>query len=40
VASAGDLDGDDAPDILVGAVTDDDGGMFAGAAFVVLAGDL
>jgi hypothetical protein len=38
VASAGDVDGDGLPDLLVGAYSDDDGGNYAGAAYVIVSG--
>jgi len=37
VASAGDVDGDGLPDLLIGATGDDDGGTNAGKAYLVLA---
>jgi hypothetical protein len=40
VSSAGDVDGDGLADVLVGAWGNDDGGRYAGAAFVVLGSSL
>jgi hypothetical protein len=40
VSSAGDVDGDGLDDVLVGAIGDNDGGGYAGAAYVVLGASL
>jgi hypothetical protein len=40
VSSAGDVDGDGLDDVLVGALADDDGGHYAGAAYIILGSSL
>jgi hypothetical protein len=40
VSSAGDVDGDGLDDVMVGAYGDDDGGSYAGAAYIILGSSL